>query len=400
VKSNAPLLRRLLHDLPPLDPISGEGEQAALPLTDHEAWLGLRGRLATPKPKGSRLIWVLGPAAISLVLTLAVLLLRPPVVSAPAPTTSVSTTVAASNETPSVDALKPRALASGSQIVSSDSSIRVGLPEGSSALLEPHGALALVDLDPEHVVVRLLSGAVYLTATPKRLGDLRVFAGDYAVIVHGTGFRVQRAGDRLRVQLRHGSIEVRSMADGDTQPGRFLVPGEELLLDVSKPEPLRRATLEAVSRGEMDLLAAEEGDTLTMKAATEPGNTRPHRSSAHPARGSGAAAGPAEPQVSHPEVSYVPSLQADIARCRSLYPDPDLGDLGSPDDPVGPVETGATLRLDLTVSETGQVLAAAAERSSVDPRLSGCLAEAALGWRLDAPPEALRGLQFVFPIKL
>ncbi len=391
-----PLLRRLLHDVP------SENSQASLELgapaalTDREAWLCLKSRLATPPTTGSRLIWVLGPVAATLAVALVIVWLRSPGASTP-------TNAATANGSAAIDtkegalpaAVEPRPLESGSQLVSAESSIRVGLPEGSSALVEPRGSLELLDLNPAHLALRLVSGAVYLRVTPKHTGDLRVYAGDYAVIVHGTGFRVQRLGDQLRVQLRHGSVEVRSIGADSAKPGTFLKPGEELTMDTSTAAPLHAAPPKPISRGEMDLLAAEEGDTLAMKASDEaaPPEARPRHAGAHATRDEPTqASGSVEPTVQTNRTS-VPSLDADIARCRARF-DSNTGE------EEATVATGTTLRLDLTVSETGQVLAAAAERSSVDARLSGCLAEAALDWHLDAPPEALRGLQFVFPIKL
>jgi hypothetical protein len=392
-----PLLRRLLHDWSPLDPqapADGPGDSG---LTDREAWLCLKSRLASPRPKGSRLIWVFGPLAACLAAALVVVWLRSPGASAPLVASAERAAPSDTRQEPLPAAVAPRPLESGSQLVSAESSIRVGLPDNSSALVEPRGALELVDLDPAHVVLRLVSGAVYMRVAPRHTGDLRVYAGEYAVVVHGTGFRVQSLGDQLRVQLRHGSVEVRSIAAGDAEPGRFLKPGEELTLDASAAAPLRTARLKPISRGEMDLLAAEEGDTLAMKASDEPAapEARSHRiASRAPHYGPEAAEnGPQNPGSGVAEAAAnVPTLQADIARCRARLDPGAAGETGA--------AAGSTLRLDLTVSETGQVLAAAAERSAVDPRLSGCLAEAALDWHLDAPPEALRGLQFVFPIKL
>jgi hypothetical protein len=367
-------------------------------LTDREAWLVLKSRLSAPRPKGSRLIWMLGPVAASLAAALVVVWLRTPSANVPASATVEHAPASEARKGVLPAELAARPLESGSQLVSAESSVRIGLPEGSSALVEPRGALGVVDLDPRHVALRLVSGAVYLRVAPKHLGDLRVYAGDYAVIVHGTGFRVQRLGERLRVQLRHGSVEVRSLVAGSAEPGRFLKPGEELTLDTGAAAPLRSARLKPISRGEMDLLVAEEGDTLAMKASDELAPPEGHarravaRATHEPEVPE---AGPLAPSGPAPEatVANVPSLQADIARCRARYDSETTGE-------NAPADSGATLRLDLTVSETGQVLAAAAERSSADPRLSGCLAEAALDWHLDAPPEALRGMQFVFPIKL
>ena len=390
-----PLLGRLLHDVPSENPQDSLELGAPAALTDREAWLCLKGRLATPPPTGSRLIWVLGPVAATLAVVLVVVWLRSPGARVPTGTAMANDSAATeSKESALPAAVEPRPLESGSQLVSAESSIRVGLPEGSSALVEPRGALELLDLNPAHLALRLVSGAVYLRVTPKHVGDLRVYAGDYAVIVHGTGFRVQRLGDQLRVQLRHGSVEVRSVGVDSAKPGTFLKPGEELTVDTGTGAPLHAAQPKPISRGEMDLLAAEEGDTLAMKASDEaaPPEARP-RHAAHATRDEPTqASGTVEPAAQTNRTS-VPSLEADIARCRARF-DSNSGE------EEATVATGITLRLDLTVSETGQVLAAAAERSSVDPRLSGCLAEAALDWHLDAPPEALRGLQFVFPIKL
>jgi hypothetical protein len=305
----------------------------------------------------------------------------------PAPTVVEATTNAPAVTTPGVK--------TPSELTSGESPVQLALPEGSFALIEPHGSLALLDLRAEHVALRLDSGAVYVHAAPQRLGELRVFAGEHVVVVHGTGFRVERSSDRLRVQLRHGSVEVRSLAPGDGD-GRFLAPGEEITVEAH--QPLRLARLGRLSRGELDLLAAEEGDTLAPHSAEGGLQSHTHRAVAsampapHPTKEPSVMNSPLPQDASpaEPGPPRVPTLQSDIARCRALY--------GVPERLDGEPET--VLRLDLTVSETGQVIAAAAEHGGADPRLSGCLAEAALDWHLDAPPESLRGMQFVFPIKL
>jgi hypothetical protein len=379
-----PLLRRLLHDVPEgqeHDVLGGPPAKGAL--TDREAWLCVRSRLVAPRPRGSWLVWALGPTAVGLAMALAILWLRAPAIqppgnSLPHPVTEVE---------PNVPVAAP-ASKSPSELVSGESPVQLALPEGSFALVEPHGTMALLDLRAEHIALRLDLGAVYVHASPQRLGELRVYAGDHVVIVHGTGFRVERSPDQLRVQLRHGSVEVRSLGS-DTEAGRFLVPGEELLIE--EHQPLRLAHLARLSRGELDLLAAEEGDTLAARTAVSPTEGRAHHAIAHAAKDETGTSGRAHDTAVEPTIPRVPSLQSDIARCRALFEVPERQD----DEP----ET--TLRLDLTVSETGQVIGAAAEHgAAVDPRLSGCLAEAALDWHLDAPPESLRGLQFVFPIKL
>ena len=390
MSTRPPLLRRLLHDLPsdeehfePGESSPQRGQRATL--TDREAWLCVRSRLVAPRPPGSWLIWLLGPTAVGLTAMLAILWLRPPHVSL-AP--SLATNVGVADITTSEPVL-PTEVKEPSELASGEGPVQLALAEGSFALVEPHGTLALLDLRAQHIALRLDSGAVYVRAAPQRLGALRVYAGEHVVIVHGTGFRVERSNHRLRVQLRHGSVEVRSLSASSDEAGRFLAPGEELLIDES--QPLSGAPLTRLSRGELDLLAAEEGDTLATRTGETNPDARLHRLATRAAKDEPSAIVPTQPiavaEISSPRV---PSLQADINRCLALH--------GVPERLEGEPET--TLRLDLTVSETGQVLAAAAEHGAADPRLSGCLAEAALDWQLDAPPENLRGMQFVFPIKL
>jgi hypothetical protein len=387
-----------LHDLPE-DYADGEARSASAArrgraeLTDREAWLCVRSRLMAPPPRGAWLVWVSGPLAVGLAALLAILWLRGASVvpraleSTPPPATVEATANASAATGPAVS--------SPSELTSGESPVQLALSEGSFALVEPHGSLALLDLRAEHVALRLDSGAVYVHAAPQRVGELRVYAGEHVVVVHGTGFRVERSSDHLRVQLRHGSVEVRSLSPGDGE-GRFLAPGEEISVD--EHQPLRLARLGRLSRGELDLLAAEEGDTLAPQSTESGWQARAHHAvaSAMPAprvTKEPAVLNPPLPQdvvPGEPGPPRVPSLQADIARCRALH--------GVPERLEGEPET--VLRLDLTVSETGQVIAAAAEHGGADPRLSGCLAEAALDWHLDAPPESLRGMQFVFPIKL
>jgi len=380
------LLRRMVGELPPVEPIS----------TDEQAWQQLSAELARPAPR--RTPWlVLAPAAgLAAAAVVAALWFRfspPPAAPAAVPEqASAAPRVApAARARPSaeismarVDALgaplsvsdgrratvvhRDFELAAGMGVATSRGEARLSLPGGSLALLEPDSAVGVARLDPDGVELTLASGALFVHAAKLGQGSLAVRAGDYRVVVHGTGFRVERRGGHVSVGLWHGSVEVRS--DFDSR-GVFLTPGHRLRFDeASGPAgAVARPLGEAEGPG-----AVEEARLLGIAQAPAP-----HRPSAPPAAAK--IDGPAGPPA---------AVSADVARCRA--------ESGAPG--------GEGLRLDLTLADDGQVLAAEAEHApgtaTTPPstaKLKSCVAEAALHWKLDPPPVALRGMQFVYPIK-
>jgi ferric-dicitrate binding protein FerR (iron transport regulator) len=101
----------------------------------------------------------------------------------------------------------------------------------NGAVLEIEKGIAQVEQrDREKTRVSLRSGALRLRVPrlPER-GQLTVLTDDAEVIVHGTRFLVDKAGqDRTRVAVEEGLVEVRPRGGG--RPPRFLRPGEETVV--------------------------------------------------------------------------------------------------------------------------------------------------------------------------
>jgi ferric-dicitrate binding protein FerR (iron transport regulator) len=184
------------------------------------------------------------------------------------------------------------------------------------------------------------------------------------VVVHGTSFRVVRESDRLGVQLWHGSVEIQGPLGS-----RMLRPGEQLW--IAEGQPLDGAAV----------LPLNDPEASGWSDADHPATRAPAHATAA-AHGTSALARSQAPRTP------VAQLRADVERCQR----------------AAETRMHGILRLDLAVSDQGQVQSASAESGYADPQLASCLAEAALAWTLDPPPESLRGmqtrLQFVYPINL
>lgn len=98
----------------------------------------------------------------------------------------------------------------------------------NGAVLEiEKGSAQIEQRDQEKTRVSLRAGALRLRVPrlPER-AQLTVLTDDAEVIVHGTRFVVDKAGqDRTRVAVEEGLVEVRPRGGG--RPPRFLRPGEE-----------------------------------------------------------------------------------------------------------------------------------------------------------------------------
>jgi hypothetical protein len=253
-------------------------------------------------------------------------------------------------------------IAAGSRVVTARGEAKLRFPGGSVTLLEPDSSVQLARLDPDDVEIELQSGAIFVHAAKLGSGQLAVRTGAYRVIVHGTGFRVERKAGEVEVGLWHGSVEVR--ADGATQ-GLMLEPGHRL--HFNEAHGLTGVVARSLGDGE-EAGAAEEARLLGLPP---PASKRP-RHAATPA-----------PQL--PPSGLPAAVVADIARCRAQASEI--------------AENAGQVRLDLTLADDGHVLSAALERGG-DAKLASCVAEAALNWKLDAPPEKTRGGVYIFPVPM
>lgn len=97
----------------------------------------------------------------------------------------------------------------GTTLATADETAEVRLPEGSLALAEPRTELMRVSESEREVRLTLRSGAATfdVVRNPDRL--FAVEAGDVEVRVVGTAFRVARVGERVRVSVIRGAVDVR-----------------------------------------------------------------------------------------------------------------------------------------------------------------------------------------------
>jgi len=359
-----PILRRLLGDLPPVRVSDADA-----------AWRRLESRLPDPNASLGVEAWLrraaVGLALAGLALSLSLIVTarrRTEVLDAQQAQAELHplaglVALGAGPAEPQV-LLQPEPVAEGSRIVTHGGEASLQIADGSRALVEPNSTLRVQRLKAGAVELDLGAGAVSIHAAHVAPGELSVRAGLYRIVVHGTSFRVVRESDRTGVQLWHGSVEIQ-----DALGSRMLQPGEQIWL--AEGQPLDRASVLPLNDPEASGWSEVE----------------------HPsARASGHAAGVAHgghaPGRSQPFRTPALKIRADVERCRSsMEPPPD-----------------GVVRLDISVSDQGQVQSASAELGDADPKLASCLAEAALSWTLDPPPEALRGmqtrLQFVYPIQL
>ncbi len=374
-------LRRILGDLPPVEPLT----------PDDEAWRQIAVKLASdPEPLRIQRTpwWIAAAVAAGLAGATALLLLRAPAPPLPGPTQPVamlpatppspSPTPSRVEESAGVEATGSavsvsdgklatlitgrQEIAAGSRVVTAHGEAKLRFPGGSVTLLEPDSSVQLARLDPDDTEINLQAGAIFVHAAKLGQGQLAVRTGAYRVIVHGTGFRVERRAGEVEVGLWHGSVEVR--ADGAAQ-GVMLEPGHRLRF--SEAHGLAGVVARSLGEGE-ESGAAEEARLL---GQPPPAPKRTHHAAKAP------------PQL--PPSGLPAAVLADIARCRAEAP--------------AIAESAGQVRLDLTLADDGQVQGAAAEPGG-DAKLASCVAEAALNWRLDAPAEKMRGSVFVFPVPM
>lgn len=82
--------------------------------------------------------------------------------------------------------------------------------DGSTArVTESGGHLSVQKATPEEVEVALAAGNADFEVAPNLARSFVVFAGGVSVRVVGTQFRVERAGERVRVAVTRGKVEVR-----------------------------------------------------------------------------------------------------------------------------------------------------------------------------------------------
>jgi len=97
----------------------------------------------------------------------------------------------------------------GTTLATADETAEVRLPEGSQVIAEPRTELVRVLEGEREVRLSLREGAASfdVVRNPDRL--FAIEAGDVEVRVVGTAFRVARVGERVRVSVERGAVDVR-----------------------------------------------------------------------------------------------------------------------------------------------------------------------------------------------
>lgn len=84
------------------------------------------------------------------------------------------------------------------------------LADGSELrITSADGALSVERDDSQQTALRLRSGAAHFEVQPQAERRFRVTAGAHEIVVVGTAFDVELEGERVRVEVGHGSVRVR-----------------------------------------------------------------------------------------------------------------------------------------------------------------------------------------------
>lgn len=102
--------------------------------------------------------------------------------------------------------------------------------DGSVARVSDDGELRVLVATPEHIEALLTTGAADFEVTKHAGREFVVLAGSVRVKVVGTRFRVERSGERTRVSVAEGKVEVR---EGDVRS--YLEAGESRFFPTLPP---------------------------------------------------------------------------------------------------------------------------------------------------------------------
>jgi len=128
---------------------------------------------------------------------------------------------------------KPAALPQSSApaaAASAAKSPKTTFADGSVARVSDDGELRVVVATPEHIESVLTTGAADFEVTKHAGRDFVVLAGSVRVKVVGTRFRVERSGERTRVSVAEGKVEVQ---EGDVRS--YLEAGESRFFPSAAP---------------------------------------------------------------------------------------------------------------------------------------------------------------------
>jgi TolA-binding protein len=170
----------------------------------------------------------------------------------------------------------------GSVVASDDAPVEMTLAEGTHIQVEPRSEVKLLHSSQHAVQVRLGHGSARFQVAKKRARRFSVDLGKVEVVVTGTQFRVTRrasaSGDRVRVQVTEGSVEVRREDGGmvTLRAGEHwsttLPPqdGERVL----GPSPAMADELELDAPGELEEAQPAQADDESASLDDELGHVR------------------------------------------------------------------------------------------------------------------------------
>ncbi len=125
----------------------------------------------------------------------------------------------------------------GADYASGAEVLRVALPDGSTAVLDAHSAIA-IDFGPDTRIVRLLAGRALFNAAP-RVADGSAFTvatPDASATALGTRYSVARGpdGTRVTVYLHRVAVQCQACADGQSL---ILDPGQSATVSAAGLTP-------------------------------------------------------------------------------------------------------------------------------------------------------------------
>ena len=155
-----------------------------------------------------------------------------------------------------IDGAKPADLfaatiGAGTVIATGDASVDVQFGDASGFMLAPHSTLDVVRFDAEAIELAV-QGTIDIEVAPRAPGQtFVVLAGERAIEVRGTQFRVRHDAKTTDVACRHGLVAVRDRASANDPA----LVGAARRVELLAGAPLADARVVALTVAELDVLA-------------------------------------------------------------------------------------------------------------------------------------------------
>jgi ferric-dicitrate binding protein FerR (iron transport regulator) len=147
-------------------------------------------------------------------------------------------------------------LGTGSEIRTGSGDVSVQFGPGSAFAVGPRSVLRMRQFDRKAIALEI-DGRIDVDVAPRAPGQrFAVIAGHRTIEVRGTGFRVERAGDTVVVQCRHGRVAV--IDDGgelELRAGQGVELAAGVAVRDAKVKELETATLAALAHAAPHRLA-------------------------------------------------------------------------------------------------------------------------------------------------